>query len=134
MQATTGGTRQASVGSLSMITRHGRSARTVSTVLPNRRRADPRRQRHDERVGAHRARLLDDQPAAAAGTHALDMAVHAPPALQPGALDDGARGDLLLGQLRVQRRGLRDGDQHEHVDAAALRPASFVAVAIVVGE
>ena len=66
-------------GADSMITRQGRSASTVSSVLPNSDVPSIRsRQRHHDRGRAHVARLLDDPPAGLAGAHALDVAGDAP--------------------------------------------------------
>jgi len=56
-----------------MITRHGRSVSTVSSVFPNSEAAvDPARQRHHDRGRAHLHRLLHDPPAGLARAHALD--------------------------------------------------------------
>ena len=64
-----------------MITRHGRSASTVSTVLPNSVVPTRGGSGMTMRVRAHLARLVDDQAARLAGAHLLDVAGDAPPAL-----------------------------------------------------
>ena len=82
----------------SMITRQGRSASTVSSVLPN---SDfpvaARRQRHHQRARLDLARLLDDPPAGLARAHLLPVAGHAPPAAHARRVDQRRRARLLLG-------------------------------------
>ena len=83
-------------GADSMITRQGRSASTVSSVLPNSEAPLTRcGQRHHDRRRAHVGGLLDDPPPGLAGAHALDVAGHARADLHAGLLDDRLRGGLL---------------------------------------
>ena len=107
-------------GADSMITRQGRSASTVSSVLPNSEAPLTRcGQRHHDRRRAHVGRLLDDPPPGLAGAHALDVPGHARADLHAGLLDDRLRRGLLLRHPRVDRQRARDGHQREDMDAAA---------------
>ena len=90
-----------------MITRHGRSASTVSSVWPKSDPARRGRQRHHDRARVHLARLVDDQPAGLAGADLLEWPVTRRPPCELGLLDDRLRGALLLGQVGVDRRGVR---------------------------
>src|SRR4051794_24972563 len=85
--------------------------------LAEHRAARARRQRQDDRLGAHLARLVDDHAPRLARTHLLVVAAHPPAALQPRLLDDRLRGELLLGHVGRDRRGRRHRDRDEHVDA-----------------
>ena len=75
----------ASSGLDSMITRHGRSASTVSSVRPN---SDDVLRRlgggHHDRAGPDLARLVHDPPARLTGADLLPVAGHAPAADHAG--------------------------------------------------
>ena len=102
-----------------MITRHGRSASTVSTVLPN---SDPPvrgGQRHDDRPARAwpAPRRRSGARACPARTFSQWPLTRRPP-WSARLLDDRLGGELLLGHLGVDRRRGRDRDRDEHVDAA----------------
>src|SRR3954451_24546677 len=80
--------------------------------LAEERRARARRQWQDDRLRADRARLVGDEPPALAGADLDDAPGDAPADEHPRVFDDRRRGGLALGQLGVQRRGLRHGDRH----------------------
>ena len=93
----------------SMITRHGRSASTVSSVLPNSERAgDAPRQRHHDRRRAHVGRLLDDPAPGLAGADLLDVAGDPPPALDLAPARSPSRRRLLR-RPSSRRSGARSG-------------------------
>ncbi len=80
------------------MTRHGRSASTVSSVLPNSEAPLTRsRQRHHDRRRAHVDRLLDDPPPGLAGAHPLDVPGHARAGLHARLLDQRLGGRLASG-------------------------------------
>ena len=83
-----GGSAREAVGSDWMITRHGRSASTVSTVLPNTRARRCAAAAAARSPGAHLAASSTIIAPGAARAHLLDVAGHAPAALQPRLLDD----------------------------------------------
>ena len=111
-------------GADSMITRHGRSASTVSSVLPNSDAPLTRsRQRHHDRRRAHVDGLLDDPAPGLAGAHPLDVAGHArarlharlldqrlrrrPPASGIGASIGSALGTVTIASTWIPRRRAR---------------------------
>ena len=116
----------------SMITRQGRSASTVSIVLPNTDAPEIAlgQREHDGRR-AHVLRLLDDPAAGLPGAHLLPVPGDAPAALQLGLLDDRVGGRLGLGHRRVDLRA-RSGTMIVTSTwmPRRLRAASLIAVAI----
>ena len=89
----------------SMITRHGPLGQDrLQRPAEQRHSRAPRRQRHHHRAGADLPRLLHDPPPGLARPDLLPVARHAPPAADPGGVDDRRRAGLLVGQVRVDRR------------------------------
>src|SRR4051794_21343876 len=86
--------------------------------LAERRGARAGRQWQHDRPRTDLLGLLDDDAARLPGAHLRPAAAHAPPEVHPGLLDDSLGRHLLVGQLGVDGRRVRDRDGHEDVDPA----------------
>ena len=101
------------------MTRQGRSASTVSTVLP--KIVVPVRGGSGMTIACARIARASSMTTRAPwpGADLDHPPADAPPDEHPRALDDVGAGGLDLGQLGVERQRLRHGDRDEDVDAAA---------------
>ena len=111
----------AGCGGDSMITRHGRSASTVSSVLPN---TDAPATRRGSAITTAAARMscassMIRRPAWPARTFSQCPDTRPPPcSLACSMIESG--GGLGVGHRGVDLQRVRDGDRDEHVDPAAL--------------
>ena len=118
-------------GADSMITRHGRSASTVSSVLPN---SDAPSIRRGSGITIAAARMspassMIRRPAWPARIFSTWPETRRPPWISR-LLDRRVGGRLLVSHPRLDRQRVRHRDEREHVDAAPLARRELLAVAI----